>query len=61
MEGEVPFPYSRVGAMDLPVQCEDQAERVLSDSVRRIGGNTNDLDTESLSGVEIDVVEAGAP
>ena len=42
VQREVAFADARVGLVDLSIQGEHQADRVFSDSVRRIGGHAND-------------------
>lgn len=56
---EVPLPDACPCSVDLPVECQDQADRVFSDRVRRVGRDPHHRQSEPARRVDVDVVEAG--
>ena len=59
-EGHIAFADPSVGAVDLSVQGQDQRDGMLGHGVGGVGGHADHLDSHFGSGVEIDVIEAGA-
>ncbi|VFT59779.1 Uncharacterised protein [Pseudomonas aeruginosa] len=59
MQREIALAGPVVGAVQAPVERQDQADRVLGDSVRRIGGDVHHRQAERFGGGQVDVVVAG--
>ena len=59
VEGEVRFAHAVVGAVDFPVQGQNQADRVLRDGVRRVLGHANHRQVQPRRRRKVDVVVTG--
>ena len=59
MQREIALAGPVVGAVQAPVERQDQADRVLGDSVRRIGRDVHHRQAERFGGGQVDVVVAG--
>ncbi len=60
VQGEVSFTHPIVGAMDIPVEGEDERKRMLGHGMGRIGRNPGHRDAKVAGGPQIDLVEPGA-
>ena len=57
-EGEVVVADAHPGAVDAPVEGEEEADRELGDGMRRIGRHAHHRQAEALRRLEVDIVEA---